>query len=73
LLSSRSKFNDWKRSRATRRPEDRAEKAAIRKEERTALATSAAALNLAILAPTQINDLRVLLKDEAWRGRIAIL
>jgi len=58
-------------SRATRGREDRAEKAAIRKEERTTLATSTAALNLAILASTQIHDLHVLLKEEAWRGRIA--
>jgi hypothetical protein len=27
-------------------------------------------LNLAILAATQINDLHVQLKDEAWRGRV---
>jgi hypothetical protein len=57
-------------SRATRRREERAEAAALRKEERTALATRTAALNLAILASTQINDLHVQLKDEAWRGRV---
>jgi len=58
-------------SRATRRREERAEAMALRKEERTALATRTAALNLAILASTQINDLHVQLKDEAWRGRVA--
>jgi len=57
-------------SRATRGREERAETAALRKEARMALATRTAALNLAILASTQINDLHVLLKDEAWRGRI---
>jgi hypothetical protein len=58
-------------SRATRRREERAEAAALRKEARTALATRTAALNLAILAATQIRDLHELLQDEAWRGRIA--
>jgi len=58
-------------SRATRRREERLEAEAVRKEERTELATRTAALNLAILASTQIHDLNVLLKDEAWRGRVA--
>jgi hypothetical protein len=57
-------------SRATRRREERTEATALRKEERTELATKTAALNLAILAATQINDLHVQLKDEAWRGRV---
>src|ERR1700679_2105703 len=57
-------------SRATRRREERAEAAAVQKEERIALATRTAALNLAILATTQISDLHVQLKDEAWRGRV---
>jgi hypothetical protein len=57
-------------SRATRRREERAEAAAVQKEERIALATRTAALNLAILASTQIRDLHVQLKDEAWRGRV---
>jgi len=35
-----------------------------------ALATKTAALNLAILAATQISDLHVQLNDEAWRGRV---
>jgi hypothetical protein len=57
--------------RAARRREDRAERQAAMKEERAALATRTAALNLAILASTQIHDLYVLLKDEAFRGRVA--
>jgi hypothetical protein len=56
-------------SRATRRREERSEAAVLRKEERTALATRTAALNLAILASIQITDLHVQLKNEAWRGR----
>jgi hypothetical protein len=58
-------------SRATLRREERLEAAVLRKEERTALATRTAALNLAILATTQITDLHVQLKNEAWRGRVA--
>lgn len=57
-------------SRATRRREERAEAAAILKEERCVLATKTAALNLAILASTQIHSLHVLLVDETWRGRV---
>ena len=57
-------------SRATRRREERALAETLRKEERMALATRTAALNLAILATTQIHDLHVLLLDEAWRGRV---
>jgi len=57
-------------SRATRRREERAGAAAVVKEERGLLATKTAALNLAILASTQIHDLHVLLVDEAWRGRV---
>jgi len=55
-------------SRAARRREERAGVAANKKEAQVALATKTAALNLAILAATQINDLHVQLKDEAWRG-----
>jgi hypothetical protein len=58
-------------ARAARRREDRAEAAALRKEQRMELATRTAALNLGILASTQIHDLHVLLLDEAWRGRVA--
>ena len=57
-------------SRATRRREERAEAAALKREAKAALATRTAALNLAILAATQISDLHVQLKDEAWRGRV---
>jgi hypothetical protein len=57
-------------SRATRRREERAAAAAILKEERSILSTKTAALNLAILASTQIHDLHVRLVDEAWRGRV---
>ena len=57
-------------SRAMRLREERSEAAALRKEERTVLATKTAALNLAILASTQITDLHVQLNNEAWRGRV---
>lgn len=57
-------------SRSTRLREQRAEAITLKKEERATLATKTAALNLAILASTQIHDLHVLLKDEAWRGRV---
>jgi len=56
--------------RASRAREERAEAAAILKEARGVLATKTAALNLAILATTQIHDLHVLLANEAWRGRV---
>jgi len=58
-------------SRASRRREERAEAAAVAREARAVLATRTAALNLAILAATQIHDLHVFLQDEAWRGRVA--
>jgi hypothetical protein len=57
-------------SRAARRREERVAASAVLKEERAALATRTAALNLAILASTQIHDLHVALVDEAWRGRV---
>lgn len=57
-------------SRAARGREERAEAAAVRKEARGLLATRTAALNLAILAATQIHDLHILLADDAWRGRV---
>ena len=57
--------------RAARRREERAEATLLRKELKAELATKIAALNLADLASTQIYDLHVLLKDEAWRGRVA--
>ena len=58
-------------SRATRGREDRAAAAAIVREERTALATRTAALNLAIMAASEIHDLHVFLRDAAWQGRVA--
>ena len=58
-------------SRASRLREERAQREVERKEERAALATRTAALNLAILAATEIHDLHILLRDEAWRGRVA--
>jgi hypothetical protein len=58
-------------SRAARGREERAEDAAERREARGVLAAKTAALNLAILAATQIHDLHVLLIDDAWRGRVA--
>ena len=58
-------------SRAALRREERASAEAREREARTDLATRTAALNLAILASTQIHDLHVLLQDEAWRGRVA--
>lgn len=57
-------------SRAARRREERAEAAVALKEARAEKATRTAALNLAILAATQIHDLHVLLDDEVWRGRV---
>lgn len=58
-------------SRASRHREERTLALGLLKEERAALATRTAALNLAILAATQIHDLHLLLSDEAWRGRVA--
>jgi len=57
-------------SRAAVRREDRAREETLRKEERAFLATRTAALNLAILAATQIHDLHVQLDDDVWRGRL---
>ena len=57
-------------SRASRRREERTREDARLREDRTVLATKTAALNLAILATTQIHDLHVSLRDEAWRGRV---
>ncbi len=57
-------------SRAAVRREDRARQEALSREQRAFLATRTAALNLAILAATQIHDLHVQLDDDAWRGRL---
>ncbi len=58
-------------SRASRRREERVREETQRREEQSALSAKTAALNLAILAVTQIHDLHLLLRDEARRGRIA--
>jgi hypothetical protein len=58
-------------SRAARLREERAAAAAVQKDARAERATRTAALNLAILASTQIHDLHVRLADDAWRGRVA--
>ena len=58
-------------SRATRAREERARAEATRKEERLVLATKTAAINLSIMAASQIHDLHIRLRDEAWRGRVA--
>ncbi len=57
-------------SRAARGREERAAAAALAREEDKILATKTAALNLAILASTQIHALHDLLVDQAWRGRV---
>ncbi len=57
-------------SRAARQREERAAAAAVLKEARDVRATKTAALNLAILATTQIHDLHDRLVDQAWRGRV---
>ena len=57
-------------TRATRLREERARADAQSREDRSVMATKTAAMNLAILASTQIHDLHILLRDEAWRGRV---
>jgi len=57
-------------SRASRRREEWARQELERREARSAIAAKTAALNLAILAATQIHDLHVLSRDEARRGRV---
>lgn len=57
-------------ARATGRREERAVAAAKLREERLDLSARSAALNLAILAAAQIHDLHMLLRNDAWRGRI---
>jgi len=58
-------------SRRARRREEQARLEAERREARSVVATKTAALNLAILAATQIHELHVLLRDDVRRGRIA--
>ncbi len=58
-------------SRATRRREERNRLDALQRDRQTLVASKTAALNLAILAATQIHDLHALLRDETHRGRVA--
>jgi len=57
-------------TRDTRRRDAVLRDEALQKEARALLATKTAAVNLAILASTQIHDLHIRLRDEAWRGRV---
>lgn len=57
-------------ARAGKAREERARQDADRKEERALLSTRIAALNLAILASTQIHTLHILLRNEKWQGRV---
>jgi hypothetical protein len=57
-------------TRDTRRRDAVVRDEAAQKEARALLATKTAAVNLAILASTQIHDLHIRLRDEAWRGRV---
>lgn len=58
-------------SRSARRREEAARLEAMAREARAQNASRTAALNLAILAATQIHDLHTLLRDETRRGRVA--
>lgn len=57
-------------SRNARRREEQGRKDALEKEARDVTAVRTAALNLAVLALTQIHDLHLLLRDETRRSRI---
>lgn len=57
-------------SRAARRREEQALREAQAREARALAASRTAALNLAILAATQIHELHTLLRDETRRGRV---
>jgi hypothetical protein len=57
-------------SRVARRREERDRLEAIERETHALVAAKTAALNLAILATTQIHELLVLLRDERRRGRV---
>lgn len=59
-----------KDSRAARQREDAGRRDALERETRALQAAKTAALNLAILAVSQIHDLQLLLKDETRRGRV---
>ncbi len=58
------------KSRAARLREEADRRAAAERETKALTASRTAAMNLAILAVTQIHDLHALLKDEARRGRV---
>jgi hypothetical protein len=58
-------------SRKSRQREEQAREEALEREQRAQRATRIAALNLAILAATQIRELHALLRDETRRGRLA--
>ncbi|HXQ12276.1 MAG TPA: hypothetical protein VN805_14870 [Caulobacteraceae bacterium] len=57
-------------SRAARLREEADRQAAAEREAKALAASRTAAMNLAILAVTQIHDLHALLKDEARRSRV---
>ena len=57
--------------RAARRRDEHARREAEVREAKALAASRTAALNLAILAATQIHDLHTLLRDETRRGRVA--
>lgn len=57
-------------SRVARRREEQGQREAVARERRSLQAARTAALNLAVLAATQIHELRVLLRDETRRGRV---
>ena len=58
-------------SRAARRREESVRREAAAREDKALAASQTAALNLAILAATQIHELHNLLRDETRRGRVA--
>jgi hypothetical protein len=57
-------------ARAAKAREERARQEALLKEERALISTKTAALNLAILAATQIHKLHILLRNDDWRARV---
>lgn len=58
-------------ARSSREREEHVRSELARREQRERREVKAAARNLAILASTQIEDLNLLLRDEARRGRLA--
>ncbi|MFI4933587.1 MAG: hypothetical protein ACHP7N_03130 [Caulobacterales bacterium] len=58
-------------SRAGRRREEQSRREALEREQRSLTASKTAALNLAILATTQIHELHTLLSDVTRRQRVA--